>query len=124
MGDESLFGNRLSNPHRQLRWLLSLSPYSFCFYATQGVFYAMPATFMKGKPAAVGIAAINCIALLGGLVGPFWMGLMKDWTGSYRIGLITLAVPSLVGAGMTLFLRSRALEGGQSPAYSGKMNKP
>ena len=86
------------------------------FYATQGVFYAMPATFMKGKPAAVGIAAINSIALLGGFVGPFWMGLMKDWTGSYRIGLITLAVVSLVGAGMTLFLRSRALEGGQRPA--------
>jgi ACS family tartrate transporter-like MFS transporter len=84
-----------------------------CFYATQGIFFAMPATFMKGKPAAVGIAAINSIALLGGFVGPFWMGLMKDWTGSYRIGLITLAVPSLVGAGMTLFLRSRSLEGGQ-----------
>jgi MFS transporter, ACS family, tartrate transporter len=86
------------------------------FYATQGIFFAMPATFMKGKPAAVGIATIYSIALLGGFVGPFWMGLMKDWTGSYRLGLITLAVPSLVGAGMTLFLRSRALKGGQEAA--------
>jgi MFS transporter, ACS family, tartrate transporter len=94
----------------------ALATGAICFYATQGVFFAMPATFMKGKPAAVGIAAINSIALLGGFVGPFWMGLMRDWTGSYRIGLITLAVPSLVGAGMTLFLRSRALEGGQGAA--------
>ena len=78
------------------------------FYATQGIFFAMPGTFMKGKAAAVGIAAINSIAMLGGFVGPFWMGLMKDWTGSYRIGLITLAIPCLIGAAMTLFLRSRA----------------
>jgi MFS transporter, ACS family, tartrate transporter len=84
------------------------------FYATQGIFFAMPATFMKGKAAAVGIAAINSIAMLGGFVGPFWMGLMKDWTGSYRIGLITLAIPSLVGAVTTVFLRSRALEEGRS----------
>jgi MFS transporter, ACS family, tartrate transporter len=70
----------------------------------------MPATFLKGKPAAAGIAAINSISSLGGFLGPFWLGLMRDWTGSYRVGLITLAIPSLIGAAMTLFLRSRALE--------------
>jgi ACS family tartrate transporter-like MFS transporter len=86
-----------------------------CFYATQGIFFAMPATFMKGKAAAVGIAAINSISMLGGFVGPLWMGLMKDRTGSYRIGLITLAIPSLIGAAMTLFLRSRTLEERRSP---------
>jgi MFS transporter, ACS family, tartrate transporter len=79
-------------------------------FATQGIFFAMPGTFLKGKAAAAGIAAINSISILGGFFGPFWLGLMKDWTGSYRIGLITLAIPSLIGAAMTLFLRSRALE--------------
>jgi ACS family tartrate transporter-like MFS transporter len=87
-----------------------LATFAICFYATQGIFFAMPATFMKGKPAAAGIAAINSISILGGFVGPFWMGLMKDWTGSYRLGLVTLAIPSLIGAAMTLLLRSRALE--------------
>jgi ACS family tartrate transporter-like MFS transporter len=85
------------------------------FYATQGIFFAMPSTFLKGKPAAVGIAAINTISMLGGFVGPFGLGLMKDWTGSYRIGLITLAIPSLIGAAMTFFLRSRTLKGRATP---------
>ena len=94
---------------------------AICFYARKG--FAMPGTFMKGKPAAVGIAAINSIALLGGFVCPFWMGLMRDWTGSYRIGLITLAILSLIGAGMILYLRSNALARGQGPTSGGNSDR-
>jgi len=32
-----------------------------------------------------GIAAVNTVAILGGFVGPYWMGLMKDLTGELRI---------------------------------------
>ena len=45
-----------------------------CFYATQGIFHAMPATFLKGKPAAVGIAAINSIALARRICWPILHG--------------------------------------------------
>jgi ACS family tartrate transporter-like MFS transporter len=36
-------------------------------------------------------------------VGPYWMGIAKDLTGNYRRGLLTMAVPMLIGAGIIFF---------------------
>jgi ACS family tartrate transporter-like MFS transporter len=59
---------------------------------------AIPTEFLSGRAAATGIAAINTIAIFSGFVGPYWMGRMKDATGSYSAGLRGLIVPSLIGA--------------------------
>ena len=48
---------------------------------------------------------MNTISILGGFVGPYWMGIAKDLTGNYRRGLLTMAVPMLIGAGIMLYLR-------------------
>ncbi len=48
---------------------------------------------------------MNTIGILGGFVGPYWMGIAKDLTGNYRRGLLTMAVPMLVGASIMLYLR-------------------
>ena len=77
------------------------------FYATQGIFFAYPGSFLRGKSAAAGIALVTSIGMLGGFAGPAWAGWMKDVTGSYQTGLITLAILSLIGAAVVSFLRER-----------------
>jgi ACS family tartrate transporter-like MFS transporter len=63
----------------------------FCLLGMHPVFWAMPAALLSGTAAAAGIALINSIGNLGGFVGPYLVGLMKDASGSTDGGLITLA---------------------------------
>jgi len=79
------------------------------FTATAGPAWVIPSSFLTGKSAAAGIATVNMIAILGGFVGPYWMGLAKDWTGNYQSGLLTLAVPELIGAAIVLYMRRQAM---------------
>ncbi len=51
---------------------------------------------------------MNTITMFSGFVGPYWMGVMKDATGSYWIGLRGLVIPSL-GAALAMFMLSRSL---------------
>ena len=78
-------------------------------YATQGIIYTIPASFLQGKSAAMGIAAVTTMGILGGFAGPAWMGWMKDFTGSYQTGLMTLAIPCFVATFTVLNLKRRAL---------------
>jgi MFS transporter, ACS family, tartrate transporter len=41
---------------------------------------------------------MNMIGISGGFVGPYWMGIAKDHTGNNQRGLVTMAVPMLIGA--------------------------
>jgi ACS family tartrate transporter-like MFS transporter len=58
--------------------------------------WSIPSEFLAGRSAAAGFAAVNMIAILGGFVGPYWMGLAADLTGNYQHGLLTLVVPALI----------------------------
>jgi len=75
------------------------------FNATAGPSWTIPSSFLTGKSAAAGIATANTIAIMGGFLGPYWMGLAKDFTGNYKTGLLTLAVPTLAGGVIVLFMR-------------------
>lgn len=68
-------------------------------YAPYGPFWAMPSLFLTGSSAAVGLAAINSIANLGGFVGPVAFGSLKDSTGSIYAGLAFVSL-TLVAAGI------------------------
>jgi MFS transporter, ACS family, tartrate transporter len=74
----------------------------------QGPFWSIATRFLKGRAAAAGIALMNTIGILGGFVGPYWMGIAKDLTGNYRRGLLTMAVPMLIGAGIMFYLRRQS----------------
>ena len=63
----------------------------FFLLGVHGVFWTMPAALLSGAAAAAGIALINSIGNLGGFVGPYLVGLVKDATGSTDGGLIVLA---------------------------------
>jgi MFS family permease len=67
-------------------------------YCSQPVFWAMPTNFLTGVAAAGGIAFINSVGNLGGFIGPFAVGWLKDNAGGFRAGLIFLGSCLLVGA--------------------------
>ena len=66
------------------------------YNAAQGPSLAMPSAFLSGRTSAIGYAVINGIAMIGGFVGPYWMGRARDITGNYQRGLLTLALPCVV----------------------------
>ena len=95
--------------------LLALPAYAMIFVAfnaTAGPSWAIPSTFLTGKSAAAGIATANTIAIIGGFVGPYWMGVAKDFTGNYQRGLLTLSIPSVAAAAILLYMRSEAAKVG------------
>jgi MFS family permease len=75
----------------------------FFLLGAHPVFWTMPAALLSGSAAAAGIALVNSIGNLGGFVGPYLVGLMKDATGSTDGGLLTLAV--VLGLGAVLATR-------------------
>ncbi|HTR82853.1 MAG TPA: MFS transporter [Reyranella sp.] len=68
------------------------------FYGSKGPFFAMPPMFLSGAALAAGIAWINSIGNLGGFFGPWWIGVMKDATGTFSGGLYGLALLTLVSS--------------------------
>ena len=67
-------------------------------YGSQPVFWAMPTSYLAGVAAAGGIAFINSVGNLGGFVGPFMVGWLKDHFGGFQAGLIFLGACLLTGA--------------------------
>jgi ACS family tartrate transporter-like MFS transporter len=78
--------------------LVGMSLAAMGFYGSKGPFFAMPPMFLSGTALAAGFAWINSIGNLGGFFGPWWIGVMKDATGSYAGGLYGLALLSFVSA--------------------------
>lgn len=78
----------------------------FAHNAIQGPLLALPTTFLKGKGAAAGLATINMVGILGGVIGPPLMGWARDLTGSYQSGLAVLALTMLAAAGVVALLRT------------------
>ena len=92
-------------------WLVlaALAASFISFQALLGPANALPMQFLAGRAAAAGIAAMNTITMFSGFVGPYWMGVMKDATGSYQAGLRGLALPAL-GAAAVMFALTRSLK--------------
>ena len=82
--------------------LLSITFLAVAQFALQIPFIALATDLFRSKLAAAAIAAVNSIGLVGGFLGPFWMGHAVDVTGSYRRGLLSLTVPTLVACGLVV----------------------
>jgi len=76
-------------------------------YGVRPSFWPLPSVFLSGTAAAGGIALINSIGNLGGYVGPFVVGWIKDSTNSFEIALYFLAACSLA-SGTVAFFANRA----------------
>jgi nitrate/nitrite transporter NarK len=59
--------------------------------AARAIFWTIPTRFLTGVAAAGGLAFINSIGTVGGFVGPFMMGWLREFSGSYVVGLAAVA---------------------------------
>jgi D-galactonate transporter len=75
--------------------LLSISIAAAGISSTWGPFWTLPAGFLDGTAAAGGIALINSTGNLAGFVGPSVVGLIREITGSFAGGLLTMALAVL-----------------------------
>jgi MFS transporter, ACS family, tartrate transporter len=85
--------------------IAALSLGALGIWGSLGPFWALPTAMLGGTGAAGGIALINSIGNLGGFVGPYAVGLVKQATSAFAGGLVALAVVLLLGAGLALGLR-------------------
>lgn len=87
--------------------LATLSIAAFGIWGTLGPFWTLPTAFLRGTAAAGGIAIVNSIGNLGGFVGPFLVGWIRDATGGFGAGLLTLAGILVIGALISLSFKTR-----------------
>jgi len=79
-------------------------------YGARPCFWPFPSMFLSGTAAAGGIALINSVGNVGGYVGPFIVGWIKDSTNSFEVALYFLAACSLA-SGAVVFFASAACGG-------------
>ncbi len=100
--------------------LVAMSVATVGLYGTKPAFWPLPAEFLSGTAAAGGIALINAIGNLGGFVGPYVLGWLKDATGTYEAGLYFLAGCALASAAIAFFtVRSGATAANPAAAADG-----
>ncbi len=67
-------------------------------YASMGVWWTIPTTFLTGPAAAASVALINSCGNLGGWVGPYMMGWIKTNTGSFDLGYFLMSAFMLIAS--------------------------
>ena len=70
-------------------------------------FWTLPPSFLTGSAAAGGIALINSVGNLGGLVGPRIMGYVKVSNGGYSVGYLIMAATLFLGGLLVLNVQCR-----------------
>src|SRR5207244_1509129 len=78
--------------------LAAISLAALGIWGALGPFWAMPTAVLRGSAAAAGIAWINSVGNLGGFVGPYAVGLIRDLTGGFSAAMFALALSLIVGA--------------------------
>jgi nitrate/nitrite transporter NarK len=73
-------------------------------FAALATFWTLPTGFLTGSAAAGGIALINSIGNLGGFVGPYAIGWIKDATGETTLGLVALAAGPIMASVVTFLM--------------------
>jgi sugar phosphate permease len=76
-------------------------------YAPFGVWWSYPTTFLSGTAAAGAIGLINSCGNVGGFVGPYITGYIKETTGSFSVAWIYLACSLALSALLILTLKKQ-----------------
>lgn len=74
-------------------------------WATLGVFWTLPTQFLTGAAAAGGIAMINGFAQIGGFIGPYLVGWIRETTQSFSLALLALAISPIIGFFLCMSLK-------------------
>lgn len=67
-------------------------------FSSFGVFWTVPVTLLSKQAKAVGIALIASFGLLGSVVSPTIVGLLRDWSHNFSAGLYYTGTMLLLGA--------------------------
>ena len=71
-------------------------------YAAVGTFWSLPTAILTGTGAAAGLALINSMGNVSGLVGPPIIGVLRQETGTFTAALLFLAGMLILGAAITV----------------------
>ena len=74
-------------------------------YAGNPLFWSLASSFRTGAAGAATIALINTVAQFGGLIGPWSIGLVRNATGSFHLGLLTIAGFLVIATVIALTMR-------------------
>jgi ACS family tartrate transporter-like MFS transporter len=94
----------------------ALSLTAFGVLAWLGPFWSLPTAFLREQGAAGGIALINSMGAVGGFVGPYLIGRVKERTGEFTPGLLLLAGFLVAAVVVVAGLRAVAQRGIGIPA--------
>jgi ACS family tartrate transporter-like MFS transporter len=85
-------------------WLtiVALTLATLGIHAAIGTFWSLPTAILTGTGAAAGLALVNSMGNLAGLVSPTVVGIIREATGSFTAALLFLAGALLLGAVVAL----------------------
>jgi MFS family permease len=78
---------------------------AFCIWGLLPIFWTLPAEYMHGRTAAGGIAFISSFSGVGGLFGPWMIGVIRDATGKFPLAIFAMALAFLVQGGFILAMK-------------------
>jgi MFS transporter, ACS family, tartrate transporter len=84
----------------------ALSVAAVGLYAFTPPFWSLPTAVLRGDGAAAGIALINSVGNLGGFIGPYVMGWMRDVSGDFLPGLRVLATAAVISGLVVMSFRA------------------
>ena len=85
----------------------------FFNFGASVLYWAIPPTYLSKDAAAVGIAVISSLGVIGGFLSPTLLGAIRTYTGSLNAGIYFVSALLVAGALVTLMaLPSRALRVG------------
>ena len=102
--------------HSPVPGLIALSVAAMGIFSAIPVFWSLPTAFLSGTAAAGAIALINSLGNLGGFVGPYLIGRVRDVTGSFTGSLLIIAGLLVGSSALALSLR-------RSPANAESRNE-
>jgi ACS family tartrate transporter-like MFS transporter len=90
--------------HEPVLALAALTLGAAGIWGAMGPFWAIPSAFLGGVAAAAGIALINSVGNLGGFVGPYLVGLIRQTSHSFAGGLAAMALMLAIAGVLALAL--------------------
>jgi nitrate/nitrite transporter NarK len=90
-------------PAQLLALMIGMTMIMTGIIAWMPIFWTIPPRFLTGLAAAAGIALINSLGQLGGIIAPFMVGRIKDLTGTATPALFALCAVSVLAVVLILW---------------------
>ncbi len=87
--------------------LCAMSVVAIGLWSTMGPFWALTTRMIGGAAAAGGVAMITMLGALGGFLGPYTMGRLRDATQGFAVGLYLMSGLALGAAALCVLARKR-----------------